>query len=104
MTYRHHMILDACFNITSDAVMLCLPIPLVIKAKVPPMRKVALVGVFSLGGLVVGAQMCSILEPETSLSVSISSDRVTDSLCHSQPDYQFYCTIWIAGLPQLVCW
>ena len=35
MTYRKHMILDACFNITADAVMLCLPIPIVIKAKIP---------------------------------------------------------------------
>lgn len=65
------MILDACFNITGDAVMLCLPIPLVMRAQVPLKRlaqylpnmslsvyslinrKLALVGVFSLGFLVV---------------------------------------------------
>jgi hypothetical protein len=35
MTYRNHMILDACLNITGDAAMLCLPIPLLIKAKLP---------------------------------------------------------------------
>ncbi len=38
MTYRSHMILDACFNITGDAIMLCLPIPLVIQARVPLKR------------------------------------------------------------------
>ena len=53
MTYRKHMLMDAAFNITSDALMLCLPIPLVIRAKVPMKRKMVLVGVFSLGALVV---------------------------------------------------
>ena len=38
MTYRRHMIFDACFNITSDAIMLCLPIPLVIRSQVPRTR------------------------------------------------------------------
>ena len=38
MTYRKYMIVDAVFNITSDAIMLGLPIPLVIKAKVPIAR------------------------------------------------------------------
>lgn len=55
MTYRKHMLMDAAFNITSDAIMLCLPIPLVVQAKVPLKRKLVLVGVFSLGALVVSS-------------------------------------------------
>jgi hypothetical protein len=38
MTYRNHMILDACLNITGDAIMLCLPIPLLVKARLPLKR------------------------------------------------------------------
>ena len=53
MTYRHHMLIEASFNITSEAVMLCLPIPLVVRAKVPLARKLVLVAVFGLGGIVV---------------------------------------------------
>lgn len=35
MSYRDHMILDACLNTTGDAMMLCLPIPLLVKARLP---------------------------------------------------------------------
>ncbi|KAG8533862.1 uncharacterized protein KY384_001603 [Bacidia gigantensis] len=70
MTYRHHMILDACFNITSDAIMLCLPIPLVIKAKVPLKRKLVLVSVFGLGALVI---LCAILNRVTNFTAPYGS-------------------------------
>ena len=65
MTFRKHMILDACLNITSDALMLCLPIPIVVKAKIPLKRKLVLVGIFSLGGLVI---LCAILNRVTNFT------------------------------------
>ncbi|KAG4415493.1 hypothetical protein IFR04_011365 [Cadophora malorum] len=69
-TYRKHMILDACLNITGDAVMLCLPIPLLVKAKLPRARKCALIGVFSLGGLVI---LCAVLNRITNFLAPFGS-------------------------------
>lgn len=64
-TYRTHMIVDAVLNITGDAAMLCLPIPLVVKAKLPRFKKMVLLGVFSLGGLVI---LCAVLNRITNFT------------------------------------
>ncbi|KAK0101932.1 hypothetical protein ONS95_001257 [Cadophora gregata] len=69
-TYRKHMILDACLNITGDAVMLCLPIPLLIRAKLPRARKYALLAVFSLGGIVI---LCAVLNRITNFLAPFGS-------------------------------
>ncbi|ESZ91245.1 UbiD family decarboxylase [Sclerotinia borealis F-4128] len=70
MTFRHHMILDACFNITGDAIMLCLPIPLLIKARLELVRKCALIAVFSMGGLVI---LCATLNRITNFVAPMGS-------------------------------
>ncbi|KAE8353470.1 hypothetical protein BDV28DRAFT_164924 [Aspergillus coremiiformis] len=48
-TYYHHLILTSTFNISSDLMMLCIPIPLIIRSRISLQRKFILCGVFSLG-------------------------------------------------------
>jgi hypothetical protein len=48
-TYQNYSITQAVFNISSDAVMFAIPIPLLIKAQLKRRRKVVLIGVMSLG-------------------------------------------------------
>ncbi|KAJ5130303.1 uncharacterized protein N7515_006342 [Penicillium bovifimosum] len=48
-TYQHYSITQAVFNISSDAVMFAIPIPLLIRAQLKSRRKVVLIGVMSLG-------------------------------------------------------
>ena len=48
-TYQHYSITQAVFNISSDAAMLAIPIPLLMKAQMRPMRRVILFCVMSLG-------------------------------------------------------
>jgi hypothetical protein len=48
-TYQYYSITQAVFNISSDAVMFAIPIPLLIKAQLKRRRKVVLIGVMSLG-------------------------------------------------------
>lgn len=48
-TYQYYSITQAVFNISSDAMMFAVPIPLLVKAQLKRRRKVLLVGVMSLG-------------------------------------------------------
>lgn len=48
-TYQHYSITQAVFNISSDAVMFAIPIPLLIRAQLKRRRKILLIGVMSLG-------------------------------------------------------
>ncbi|KAF7906682.1 hypothetical protein EAF00_000961 [Botryotinia globosa] len=48
-TALHHLIVNATFNISSDLMMLFLPMPMVIKAQLPTLKKALLISVFSLG-------------------------------------------------------
>lgn len=48
-TYQHYSITQAVFNISSDAAMLAIPVPLLMKAQMKPMRRVLLFCVMSLG-------------------------------------------------------
>lgn len=57
-SYYNHLIDDAVFNITSDLLILSLPIPLLIKAQLPLKRKIVLFCIFSLGTLVI---LCAVL-------------------------------------------
>jgi len=52
-TYQHYSITQAVFNISSDVMMLAVPIPLVRRAQIPLKRKFLLIGVFSLGIFVI---------------------------------------------------
>ncbi|KAJ5810203.1 uncharacterized protein N7503_002421 [Penicillium pulvis] len=48
-TYQRYSITQAVFNISSDAVMFAIPIPLLIRAQLKKHRKILLLGVMSLG-------------------------------------------------------
>ncbi|KAI9931054.1 hypothetical protein ASPWEDRAFT_34408 [Aspergillus wentii DTO 134E9] len=48
-TYQHYSITQAVFNISSDAAMLAVPVPLLIKAQMKRRKKVLLVCIMSLG-------------------------------------------------------
>ncbi|KAJ5175152.1 uncharacterized protein N7482_001029 [Penicillium canariense] len=48
-TYQRYSITQAVFNISSDAIMFAVPIPLLIRAQLKGRRKVLLLGVMSLG-------------------------------------------------------
>lgn len=48
-TYQRYSITQAVFNISSDAVMFAIPIPLLVKAQLRRTRKILLLGVMSLG-------------------------------------------------------
>ncbi|KAJ5531269.1 hypothetical protein N7527_004662 [Penicillium freii] len=48
-TYQHYSITQAVFNISSDAFVFAIPIPLIVKARLPLRRKMLLLCVMSLG-------------------------------------------------------
>ncbi|KAI9715448.1 MAG: hypothetical protein M1812_005924 [Candelaria pacifica] len=52
-TYSHYSITQAVFNISSDAMMLAIPIPILLKVQLPKSSKIVLVAVFSLGIFVI---------------------------------------------------
>lgn len=52
-TYFNHLITSTVLNISSDLMMLCIPLPLSIRSHLPLKQKVAVCGVFSLGGIVI---------------------------------------------------
>ncbi|RPB05133.1 hypothetical protein L873DRAFT_1757933 [Choiromyces venosus 120613-1] len=52
-TYQHYSIVQASFNISSDLMMLCIAIPLFLRAKVPTKKKLILVGIFGCGIFVI---------------------------------------------------
>lgn len=52
-SYYHHLVTASVFNISSDLLMLLIPLPMLIKARLPMRRKAVLCAVFSLGVFVV---------------------------------------------------
>ncbi|QDS72931.1 hypothetical protein FKW77_008134 [Venturia effusa] len=54
-TLQHYAIVQATFNISSDLMMLCIPIPMFISLCLPLKQKIVLCGVFSMGVFVITA-------------------------------------------------
>lgn len=54
----NHLILNAVFNISSDVCILAVALPMFIKTQLPLRKKIAIVGIFSLGSFVI---ICAIL-------------------------------------------
>jgi len=52
-TLQNYAIVQACFNISSDLLMICIPIPMIIKLRLPWKQKGVLVAIFGLGLFVV---------------------------------------------------
>ncbi|RAQ54542.1 ubiD family decarboxylase [Aspergillus flavus] len=63
--YRNHLILVLALNIATDLMIMCIPLPLLIKAKLSLTKKITLCAVFSLGIFVI---LCSILSKYYSIS------------------------------------
>jgi len=56
-TYEHYAIVQACFNISSDLMMLFIPLTLVLRLQLPWRRKIVLVFIFGLGIFVIIAAL-----------------------------------------------
>jgi len=54
----HHLIVNACLNISSDLMMLCIPLPLLITSLLPRAKKFILCCLFGLGMFVI---LCAVL-------------------------------------------
>ena len=54
-SYFYYCIIQMVFNISSDLLMLAIPLPFVINAKVPPLKRAVLVAIFSLGIFIIMA-------------------------------------------------
>ncbi|KAK5661359.1 hypothetical protein OQA88_11255 [Cercophora sp. LCS_1] len=52
-TYHNHLITVTVLHVSSDLLMLCIPIPMIARSRLPLKRKIVLCGVFGLGVLVV---------------------------------------------------
>ncbi|KAE8383970.1 hypothetical protein BDV23DRAFT_192445 [Aspergillus alliaceus] len=63
--YRNHLILTLAINVATDLMIMCIPLPLLIKAKLSLSKKLTLCAVFSLGVFVI---LCSILSKYYSIS------------------------------------
>ncbi|RAH69217.1 uncharacterized protein BO66DRAFT_429332 [Aspergillus aculeatinus CBS 121060] len=63
--YRNHLILSLALNVATDLMIMAIPLPLLVKAKLNLTKKLTLLGVFSLGAFVI---LCSILSKYYSIS------------------------------------
>ncbi|CAG8951825.1 hypothetical protein HYFRA_00005629 [Hymenoscyphus fraxineus] len=52
-TAINHLITNAVFNITTDLMMLCIPMPILISSQLPRSKKIILCGLFGMGGFVI---------------------------------------------------
>lgn len=53
--YKHYSVAQAVFNTTSDALMLAIPLPLLLRSRLPTKQKVAMVIIFGMGIFVVSS-------------------------------------------------
>ncbi|KAL3458392.1 hypothetical protein BJX64DRAFT_301926 [Aspergillus heterothallicus] len=63
--YTNHVIITLAFNVTTDIMIMAIPLPLLIRARLSLSKKLTLCAVFSLGAFVI---LCSILSKYYSIS------------------------------------
>jgi hypothetical protein len=63
--YTNHVIITLAFNVTTDLLIMAIPLPLLIRARLSLSKKLTLCAVFSLGAFVI---LCSILSKYYSIS------------------------------------
>jgi hypothetical protein len=73
-TYHDHLVVNTVFNISSDLMMLCIPLPILIRAKLPMQKKLILCVVFSMGIFVI---ICAVLSKYYSFSLPYGVDWVS---------------------------
>jgi len=89
----HHLITNAVFNISSDLMMLCIPLPLLITSMLPKTKKLVLCVLFGLGVFVI---LCAVLNKYYSFTQPFS------------PMWTFWyireasTAIYVANMP--MCW
>lgn len=54
-TYENHLILNLSLNVSSDLMIMAIPLPLLLRSKLPPRKKLLLTAAFSLGGFVIAS-------------------------------------------------
>ena len=72
-TYHDHLILNTAINVSSDLMMLCIPLPVLIRAQLPLKKKLILCIVFSIGVFVI---ISAILSKYYSFSLPYGVDWV----------------------------
>ncbi|KAK2607039.1 hypothetical protein N8I77_005748 [Diaporthe amygdali] len=56
-TLEHYAIVQGCFNISSDMIMICIPMPLIVRMALPWRQKIVVAFIFSLGIFVILAAL-----------------------------------------------
>src|ERR1700728_4087032 len=56
-TLQHYALVQGCFNVSSDALMLCIPLPLITRLAMPWKQKGVLLVIFSMGIFVILAAL-----------------------------------------------
>lgn len=72
-TYQDHLIVNTVLNVSSDVMMLCIPLPILMKAKLPLQKKLILGVVFSMGIFVI---ICAVLSKAYSFGSPYGVDWV----------------------------
>ena len=72
-TALHHLIMNLVFNLTSDVLILSIPLPLLVKAQLGPRKKILLIFPFTLG---LFTMLCAILSKRLSFAHPFSSEWV----------------------------
>jgi hypothetical protein len=65
-TFEHYAMVQAVFNLSSDMVMLVLPMPMIVRVSLPLRQKVVLAGLFGMGGFVVSPLVSDLPPPYSS--------------------------------------
>ena len=72
-TYHDHLIVNTVFNVSSDVLMILIPIPILIRTTLPLRKKIVLVALFSLGIFVI---ICALLSKSYSFILPYGLDWV----------------------------
>lgn len=85
-TLQHYAIIQACFNLSSDMMMLLIALPMVLSLKVPLKQKIVLAVVFSMGIFVVSSDIV----PKTIVSnrKAETDSSNSDHSCHPHQSIQ----------------
>ena len=94
-TYHDHLVVNTVFNISSDLMMLCIPLPILVRAKLPLQKKLILCIVFSMGIFVI---ICAVLSKYYSFSLPYGFDWVR-SIPSAHPSLILPKHIWANSPP-----
>jgi hypothetical protein len=76
-TLAHYAIVQACFNISADLMMIFIPLPMIASLQLPLKQKIMLGVIFSMGFFVVSSSPSLILDPITHIKSQITAAILT---------------------------